>query len=280
VTQAPAIIVARRVQVAVLASGSGGNCTYIGDGHAGVLVDCGISALQVLKRLETVGLGDAPIDAVLITHEHVDHVGAARVLCNKLYKKTGRFVPFLMTRGTRLALKPGVVPAAIEQVDAGSPVQVKHLVLDPFSIPHDVRDPVAWRVRLGGHYVGVITDLGRPTTLVEDKLRSLSIAVLEFNHDFEQLMAGSYPWQLKQRIRSSHGHLSNEQAATLLQAGLSDHLRELVLGHLSEENNVPAKALAAASAVLQGSDLQGRVGLRLGMARTPLAPVSVAAQDW
>lgn len=276
----PTTLFSRDVQVAVLASGSGGNCTYVGDGHAGVLIDCGISARQVLRRLEAVGLGDAPIDAVLITHEHTDHVGAARVLCDKLHKKTGRWVPFLMTRGTRTALKPQVVPAAIEHVDAGTPVQLKHLVLDPFRIPHDVVDPVAWRVQLGGHQVGVITDLGRPTTLVEDKLKSLSIAVLEFNHDFELLMGGTYPWHLKQRIRSSHGHLSNEQAAGLLSRGLGENLEQIVLAHLSEQNNAPARALAAAAAVLAEHGATGRIGLRLGMPREPLPPVKVRARDW
>ncbi|NOY25452.1 MAG: MBL fold metallo-hydrolase, partial [Oligoflexia bacterium] len=266
-SNAPATLFARQVQVAVLASGSGGNCTYVGDGHAGVLVDCGISARQVLLRLDAVGLGDAPLDAVLITHEHIDHVGAARVLCDKLRKKIGHFVPFLMTRGTHSALKPGVVPAAIEHIDAGTTVQLKHLTLDPFRIPHDVVDPVAWRIQLGGHHVAVITDLGRPTTLVQAKLKSLSIAVLEFNHDFEMLMAGSYPWPLKQRIRSSHGHLSNHQAAELLGVGIGEDLRELVLAHLSEQNNAPARALSAASAVLAEQGVADRVGLHLGMPR-------------
>lgn len=270
----------RSVQVAVLASGSSGNSTYIGDGHAGVLIDCGISARQVLKRMEALGLAEAPVDAVLITHEHSDHVGAARVLCDKLHKRTGHWVPFLMTRGTREGLKPQVTPAAVELVEAGTVVPLKHLFLDPFAIPHDVRDPVAWRVQLGGHQVGVITDLGRPTTLVEDKLRSLTIAVLEFNHDFEMLMGGAYPWHLKQRIRSSHGHLSNDQAAELLSRGLTDQLQQLVLAHLSEENNAPARALAAAAGVLKQAGIDGEVQVHVGQPRQPLGPLSVPAVDW
>jgi len=279
-TEAPASLFSRDVVVAVLASGSTGNCTYIGDGRAGVLIDCGISARQVLVRLDEVGLADAPIDAVLITHEHSDHVGAARVLCNRLYKRHGRWVPFLMTRGTRQALRDNVVPAAIEEVEAGTPVQLGHLHLDPFRVPHDTPDPVAWRVQLGGVWAGVITDLGRPTTLVEDKLRSLSVAVLEFNHDFEMLMGGSYPWPLKQRIRSSHGHLSNEQGAELLTRGLGENLRELVLGHLSEENNQPAHALAAATGALRQAGAHDGVRVRVGQPRTPLAAVRVRASDW
>ncbi|RME20382.1 MAG: MBL fold metallo-hydrolase [Deltaproteobacteria bacterium] len=275
-----ATLFSRDVQVAVLASGSSGNCTYIGDGHAGVLVDCGISAKQVLARLDRLGLGDAPIDAVLVTHEHGDHVGGARVLCDRLHKRLGRWVPFLMTRGTRDALRDRTTPAAVELVSAGGVVELKHLRLDPFSVPHDVADPVAWRVQLGGHQVGVITDLGRPTTLVQDKLRSLSIAVLEFNHDFELLMGGAYPWHLKQRIRSSHGHLSNDQAGELLERGLGESLRHLVLAHLSDENNQPARALAAATGALRRAGASDRVQVQVAEQRTPLAPIRLPAVDW
>ena len=95
---------ARELKVVTLGSGSKGNCTYIGDGHAGVLIDCGISTKQILKRLDDVGMGDAPIDAVLVTHEHSDHVGAARILCNRLHKRSGTWVPFYMTPGTRSGL--------------------------------------------------------------------------------------------------------------------------------------------------------------------------------
>ena len=276
----PAVVLPREIQVAVLASGSSGNCTYVGDGMAGVLIDCGISARQVLTRMAQVGLGEAPVSAVLITHEHVDHVGAARVLCDRLRERQGDWVPFLMTRGTQRALKASMTPAAIELVESGTEVEVEHLRLDPFPVPHDTADPVAWRVGLGGHHVGVITDLGRPTTLVEDKLRSLSIAVLEFNHDFELLMGGSYPWHLKQRIRSSHGHLSNDQASELLARGLGPSLTELILAHLSEENNLPARALAAAGSTLREQGAADRVRLHLGMPREPLAPVRLPARDW
>lgn len=276
----PVPLFRREIQVAVLASGSGGNCTYIGDGQAGVLIDCGISARQVMQRLDAVGLGSAPIDAVLITHEHIDHVGAARVLCDRLHKDRGRWVPFLMTRGTRTALSPSVTPAAVEQVDSGATIQVRHLILDAFPVPHDTVEPVAWRVHVGGHHVGVITDLGRPTTLVEEKLRSLSIAVLEFNHDFEMLMAGSYPWQLKQRIRSSHGHLSNDQAEALLTRGLGPELRHVVLAHLSQENNRPEKALISAARSLVTTGADGRVALQVARQDAALPPIRVRADAW
>ncbi len=269
----------RRVQVAVLASGSSGNCTYVGDGRAGVLIDCGISALQVLRRMDELGLGEAPIDAVLVTHEHSDHVAAARVLENRLRKRLGRHVPFLMTRGTCDGLREGQIPEAIERVEAGVAVELAHLRLEPVPVPHDTAEPIAWLVQAGGVRVGVITDLGRPTTLIQEALRGLDIAVLEFNHDPGMLLEGSYPWPLKQRIRGGHGHLSNDQARELLREGLGTSLRHLVLGHLSEENNTPALALAAAAEALRDRGALGRVELSVGLGRRALPPVSVDARD-
>ena len=270
----------RDLVVATLASGSAGNCTYVGDGHAGVLIDCGVSTRQVLKRMAEVGLGDAPIDAVLITHEHSDHVGGARVLAKTLRKKNGQGVPFFMTRGTRGRLKPQCTPDGIELVTPHEPIRLRHLVLDPFRVPHDTPEPVGWRVRVGETWVGVISDLGRPTQLVAEKLRSLSVAVLEFNHDPELLLQGRYPWHLKQRIRSSHGHLSNEQAAELLRDGLSETLKHVVLAHLSKENNRPELALLAAQRVLREAGVDGEVSLQVAEQDTPTRPVRVRTTAW
>ncbi len=271
---------ARDIQVVVLSSGSAGNCTYIGDGHAGVLIDCGLSTRQIKARLESVGLADAPIDAVLITHEHSDHVGAARVLSETLKKKLGRPVPFHMTPGTWGALKPGNTPDAYEAVVPGMAFRVRHLEIEAFPTPHDAADPVAYRVRVGGASVGVITDLGRPTSLMEAMLRSLSVAVLEFNHDLDMLLQGSYPWPTKQRIRSSHGHLSNEQAGDLLTRGMGPDLRHVILAHLSQENNRPEKALISAARALVETGADGRVALQVARQDLALPPVRLRADAW
>lgn len=270
----------RDLTVAVLASGSAGNCTYVGDGHGGVLIDCGVSTRQILGRLAALGLEDAPIDAVLVTHEHSDHVGAARILCDRLHKRTGRHVPFYMTGGTAENIKEVCVPASVERVGCTEEVRVKHFLCEPLPIPHDTLDPVAWRVNMGGTWVGVFTDMGRPTHLVAQKLRECTVAVLEFNHDTEMLLDGPYPWHLKQRIRSSHGHLSNEQAARLLFDGIGPELRHVVLAHLSEKNNAPAKALAAAGAALRSAGVHDEITLHLGRQREPLQPVRVPVRQW
>jgi phosphoribosyl 1,2-cyclic phosphodiesterase len=268
--------VAAEIQVAVLSSGSRGNCTYVTDGSTGVLIDCGPSTKQILLRLEQIGLAGSPIDAVVITHEHSDHAGSCRILCDRLEKIYGRPVPFYMTQGTRAALKERMLPAHFRPVVAGESFQVGALIVDPFRVPHDVSDPVAYRVGLGGRWVGVVTDLGRSTRLVSEKLRSLSIAVLEFNHDLEMLLDGPYAWPVKQRIRSSHGHLSNDQAGELLAESVGDCLEHVVLAHLSEENNSPDKALLRAAQALHSAGAAERVKIHLAQQNSALLPLTVS----
>ena len=270
----------RDLVVAALSSGSRGNCTYIGDDRAGVLIDCGPSTKQIQLRLAEVGLGDAQILGVLITHEHDDHVGASRVLSASLRSRQGAAVPFFMTEGTRRGLREGNLPEAIELRPAGEVVSLGALRCESFSVPHDTHDPVGWRVGLGGTWAGVVTDLGKPTALVLDKLRSLTVAVLEFNHDEGMLMEGSYPWHLKQRIRGNKGHLSNDQAATLLEQGAHDDLKHVILAHLSEENNSPRHAMTAAMQALRAADAIGKVDVQVALQRQALPAVRVATAGW
>jgi phosphoribosyl 1,2-cyclic phosphodiesterase len=264
--------------VAPLGSGSRGNATYIGNGRRGVLVDCGLSTLQIGKRMEAVGLGDSRIDAVLITHEHSDHVGAARILDKRLQRQQNDTVPFFMTAGTARGLNPKVVPREIELITAGTAFEAGPFRIEPYHVPHDTREPVAFAVCLGSSRVGVITDLGRPTRLVERMLASFDVAVLEFNHDVEMLRDGPYPWRLKQRVRGPHGHLSNEQAADVLRRGAGDRLRHVVLAHLSEENNQPHLAREAAATALH--DI-GRSDVQISIAsqQSPLPPLEVPLQQ-
>ncbi len=245
-----------------------------------MLIDCGLSTKQILLRMKELDLEDAPIDAVLVTHEHSDHAGACRILSNRLAKIRGERIPFYMTAGTASALKPQVVPENLQTIDAGRAFRVGHLVVDPFRIPHDTIDPVAYRVGVGERWFGVITDLGRSTTLVSQKLKSLSVAVLEFNHDVEMLLDGPYSWSVKQRIRSSHGHLSNDQARTLLTESVGPKLEHVVLAHLSEENNAPDKALLQASMALSKAGASKQVQIHMAKQDQPLQPISIGVHDW
>lgn len=269
----------RDVTVAVLASGSAGNCTWIGDGHAGVLIDAGLATKQVMVRMAALGLADARIDAVLLTHEHADHVGAARVLSRALAKR-GRRAPFYATGGTTQGIDDRVRPDGLETIEAGRPFRVKHFTVEPLPVPHDTRDPVAYRVVVGDTPVAVVTDLGRPTALLARALRECAAVVLEFNHDEDMLMEGPYPYPLKQRIRGSHGHLSNRQAQELLAEGLGSRLEHLILAHLSEENNTPAKATVAAAKVLREHGAAERVRLQVASQRGGAEVVRVRTRAW
>lgn len=269
----------RDVVVCVLSSGSAGNCTYVGDGHAGVLIDAGLATKHVLQRLTDAGLGDAPLDAVLLTHEHSDHVGAAAILGRALAKR-GRAVPFYATAGTREGMDPRCVPEGLETIEPGVPFRVRHLLVEPMPVPHDTRDPVAYRVCVGDVPVAVVTDLGKPTSLLGKALQDCAVAVVEFNHDEEMLMDGPYPFVLKQRIRGNHGHLSNRQGRELLERGLGSKLQHLVLAHLSEENNTPELAHGVAARFLEEAGAGGRVGLHVAKQRAALAPIRVEASIW
>ena len=264
------------VVVATLASGSKGNCTYIGDTRRGVLVDCGLSTRQVLERMDALGLGDVRVEGILITHEHNDHIAAARVLDDRLAKRQGQRVPFYLTSGTDQGLPKVCRPERRVTIQPGQAFSVGAFTVEPFTVPHDTRDPVGFSVQIGDLRCGVITDLGRPTRLVERMLSQLDIAVLEFNHDETMLLDGPYPWALKQRVKGPHGHLSNAQAAELLRQGASAKLRHLVLAHLSDDNNTPEVAREAAEAALHSAGLR-RVQVHVAEQRTAKGPFQVSA---
>ncbi len=256
------------LMVATLGSGSRGNATYIGDGKTGVLVDCGLSAKQTHLRLEQLGLSGVPIDAVLLTHEHADHVGGAGVFSRAQAKKHGTPPPFFMTEGTQRGLPERCRPCDPRVIEAGKSFQIGSLRIEPMPVPHDTRDPVCFTVASGNSRIGVITDLGTPTRLLTQQLASLDIAILEFNHDRDMLWDGNYPWPLKQRVAGHHGHLSNRQAAKLLHGALklSGRLKHVVLAHLSQDNNTPELA----------HDLASRACRAAGH---PKVHITVASQD-
>ena len=238
----------------VLGSGSRGNAIYIGGPRTRLLVDCGLSARQVALRLRQIGVDPASLDAVLISHEHRDHVGGLGLL-GKLRHTTcyaNRLTVEAMEDG--LAYGTGVVerPERLRIFTTGEPFEIGDFWISPFPVLHDALDPVGFEIRLNGVKIGIATDLGHATTLVRERLKGSDVLVVETNHD-ENLLRNNVrrPWPLKQRILSKTGHLSNTAAAKLLADTAVPATRQIVLAHLSRECNTEALALQAVLAHLE-----------------------------
>lgn len=229
------------MRFAVLSSGSRANATYLeGDGTA-ILIDCGLSARRACERLAGLGVDPAALSAVVVTHEHSDHVFGLETLARKLR------IPVYVNEGTARNL-PRSLPQ-MKTFETGVSFAVGNLQVTPFAISHDAAEPVAFTIASSGCRFGQATDLGRVTPLVRESLRGCEMLVLESNHDVRMLQECSYPWVLKQRIASSHGHLSNVSCGELLRDLAHPGLRHVVLGHISENSNTPERALETVSAL-------------------------------
>jgi phosphoribosyl 1,2-cyclic phosphodiesterase len=239
------------LSVCVLASGSRGNATYISDGCSAVLIDAGLSGVEIQRRMAANGLDPGSLDAILVSHEHADHIQGVGVLSRRFG------LTVCINEGTRQA--SGRQLGKLKQVHpftCGHSFPIGGLTVHPFSICHDAQDPVGFTVTGKRTKVGVATDLGIATSVVKTHLKACDILVLEANHDAQMLIDGPYPWHLKQRIRSRSGHLSNDDTASLLETLRHDRLAHVILAHLSEENNTPEKAKRAAMAALNGTATQ------------------------
>lgn len=237
----------RGLSLCVLGSGSGGNAIYISDGATSILVDAGLSAREIGRRLEERGIRTASLSALLITHEHTDHVRGAERLCRR------QRLPVFLTAGTLKAALPLRELPEIRIFDCGRPFHLGTLTVHPFPISHDAGDPAGFVIGANGTRIGIATDLGIVTAVVREHLRGCRLLVLESNHDPDMLMQGPYPWFLKQRIRGRSGHLSNPDSGRLLADIAHPGLEQVILAHLSETNNTPEKALAEAGRALDGT---------------------------
>ncbi|MFO7989109.1 MAG: MBL fold metallo-hydrolase [Thermodesulfobacteriota bacterium] len=221
-----------------LASGSKGNALLVSTPDTAILVDAGLSGVALQRRMAAVGQDPADLSAIIITHEHIDHVRGAGVLGRRFN------IPVYISPATHQAC-PGLgsVPELI-YFDCGTRFDIQDLILNPFSISHDASDPAGLTLTWQSCKIGIATDLGVVTNLVRTHLSGSTLLYLESNHDPDMLINGAYPWHLKQRIQSRIGHLSNQDAGTLLAELHHDHLHHVILAHLSEENNRPERALA------------------------------------
>ena len=296
------------VRFTVLASGSKGNSTVVTGGHTRILVDAGLSCRELFKRMTAAGEDPASLDAIIVTHEHQDHVNGVGVTARKLG------IPVYFTEATHRAwmrwltprrqmtyaqwleqcrqqaaarqaeadaaececddteleptepavTKPTVEDTAkapqekpdptwlpsIQYFQAGKPFRIGDIAVSPFTIPHDATDPVGFVFEAEGVRMALATDLGYMPPNVKAQLKKLDLLMLESNHDLEMLRDGPYPWQVKQRVLSRVGHLSNDAAAEFLESGYDGQATYVILGHLSESNNLPELARVAAERAL------------------------------
>ena len=227
-----------------LGSGSAGNALVVESGGTRVMMDCGFSIADTKARLERVGLAPSDITAVVVTHEHDDHMGGVARFAKRYA------IPVYLTRGTAQWLPPDFPPVLAHCIESHEPFVVNELAVDPFPVPHDAREPVQFVFSDGDARLGVVTDLGTITQHVVEKLSGCHALVIECNHDLDMLMAGPYPDNIKRRVSGRFGHLCNADAARLVAALDCAKLRHLIAAHLSQQNNKPALAVAALAQAL------------------------------
>lgn len=234
------------LRICILASGSSGNCTYVASDQTALLVDAGLSAREIGRRLEGIGAGVAGLRGVCVSHEHGDHTAGLRILQQR------HGVPLYANSGTIDALRrdPKMEGLRWQVFSTGQAFRVGDLTIEPFSVPHDAYEPVGFVIGDGTARVGVVTDMGIPTTLVRERLRGCQAVVVESNHDEKMLLDAERPWYLKQRIMGRQGHLSNQGAAAMLAEIATPQLNHVFLAHLSAECNDPDLARKTAHDML------------------------------
>lgn len=232
------------MRFASLGSGSRGNALLVEAGATCLLIDAGFGPREMSRRLERLGRTPAHIAALLVTHEHSDHIGGAFACARRF----GWAV--MLSHGTLAACREADAAAFATVIDSHEPFSVGDVRVLPFPVPHDSREPVQFVFEDGVRRLGVLTDAGHVTDHMVAMLDACDALVLECNHDSRMLEQGSYPPTLKRRIGGAWGHLDNSAAASLLQQIGRSRLRHVVAAHISEQNNVPELAQAALSAVL------------------------------
>jgi phosphoribosyl 1,2-cyclic phosphodiesterase len=258
----------------VLASGSTGNAAFLATSKTRILIDAGLSVRDLTRRLAEIGEKPEDIDAVLITHEHSDHVsGLARFIRwrDKVKKPVRVFAsrltaPMISWREPDWEIDPQKpeCPPAVDHFQAGSGWTVGNIVIQSFTIPHDAIDPVGFCFHAEGIKIGVATDLGYVPDSIKVHLRRVQILLLESNHDLDMLKVGPYPWSVKQRVMGRNGHLSNAVTCDYVENDLDGGIQTLILGHLSEHNNHPEIV---------------RMGAEQSLLRRGLAPRLVIAEQ-
>lgn len=243
------------VKFVSLSSGSNGNCYYFSDGSTSFLIDVGIGARTIKKRLSEVGISFDSINFILVTHDHVDHIKSLGLFTERFAK------PVYATRTLHDALSRhfctrGKMTGCVKILTENQSSDICGVKVTPFEVPHDATQTVGYHIEIGGQKITICTDLGSAT---DDAVRYASMAdhlIVEANYDVDMLMTGPYPMQLKMRIISDNGHLSNEQTCSLLRRAMHPELKNIFLCHLSAHNNTPQTAFNTIKETLESLNSQ------------------------
>ncbi|HTB16040.1 MAG TPA: MBL fold metallo-hydrolase [Bryobacteraceae bacterium] len=237
------------VKVSVLASSSAGNSTLVATERTRLLIDAGLSRKETFERLNLAGHAPESLTAILVTHEHSDHIAGLQVIARKLR------IPVYISRLTAPAVPWDENPPHLELFQAGASFTIGDIDVTSFTIPHDAADPVGFSFRAEGIKISIATDLGYLPESIRHHLRGSDLLLLESNHDVEMLKVGPYPWSVKQRVMGRNGHLSNDVACSFIRDDLDTSTSTLILGHISESNNHPEIVRLCASQALHGRAL-------------------------
>lgn len=262
------------VELCSLFSGSSGNATFVKAGNTNILVDCGESGSQIEAALKRIGVEPDSLDCIFITHEHIDHIKGAGILSRRYN------LPIYATYGTwqKMISRIGKVNLDdIHYIQGGVKFGAFDAIVTPFSTPHDSSESVGFTIEHGGKSVSIATDIGVMNKTVYENIKSSDIVLLESNHDVDMLLHGPYSPDLKRRVRSSVGHLSNDDCAITCAHLLEQGVKHIVLGHLSLDNNTPSVAYAATeeSLVMKGAHIGRDVTLEVASRYEPSQKYSV-----
>ena len=254
------------MQLYSIASGSSGNCIYVGSEDEGILIDVGISMKRVLEGLKKQEHSFEHIRAIFVTHEHSDHISGLGPVLRKApipVYATPDTIESIWEKGNMKNISPDL----FHSIRPDEEIEAAGMLIRPFSIPHVARDPVCYTVSMNGKKVGVATDMGCYNDDIIQNLADCDSLLLEANHDINLLQVGRYPYALKLRILGDRGHLSNDSAARLIKEILHPGLKSIALGHLSQENNFPELAYRTVMYELEQSETWNRLGADLVVAQ-------------
>ncbi len=258
------------IKLCSLASGSSGNCIYVGGDRTGLLVDCGVSGKEILNNLRNLGICTSTIKGILVTHEHSDHIRSVGIVSRKLN------IPIYANLKTWDQMSGNIGDIRAENMKVfttGEDFVLEEITVESYCTPHDAAESVGYCFYSGNRKVSIATDLGYFSDSVKECISGSDLVLLESNHDVEMLKVGRYPYFLKRRILSNHGHLSNEAAGLAVYELLKTGVKEVLLGHLSKENNFPELAFETVKGVLQqkdvtvGKDIQIELAPRSGVSK-------------